>query len=126
MRTGTRRGARLGSPTISLLVELVDAFLEAEQWPCIGGAVLEQQKAARAAREVRRQAVYRADVMDGDRPGLAETGTRLRQVDIAPLRVHRAAEPAVRAVMIMDRPLVAARHDHHRAVFHIDIVEHDA
>jgi hypothetical protein len=29
-------------------------------------------------------------------------------------------------MMVVDRPLVAARHDHHRTVLHIDIVDHDA
>ena len=116
----------LGSPTSSCSLNFVDAFLEAEQRPGVGGAVLVQQEAALAAGEIGRRAVHRADVMDGDRAGLAESRQRARQVDVAGRRVHRAAEPAVRAVMVEDRALVAARHDHHRAVLHVDIVEHDA
>src|SRR6266436_6668104 len=55
-------------------------------------------------------------------PALPRHGTAL----VRSMSVHRAAEPSVRAMMVVDRPLVAARHDHHRTVLHVDIVDHDA
>src|SRR5258707_14754890 len=58
-------------------------------------------------------------------PALPRHGTA-RQVDVALFRIHRAAEPSVRAVVVVDRPLVATRHDHHRTVLHVDIVDHNA
>ena len=128
MRTGTgaRRGARLGSPTISCSLNFSMPSLSPSSGQASAARYWIQQETARPAREIRRRAVHRADVVDRDRAGLAETRQRARQVDVAFLRVHRAAEPSVRAVMVVDRPLVAARHDHHRAVLHVDIVEHDA
>src|SRR6516225_2786420 len=65
-------------------------------------------------------------MMHGDRAGLAETGYRPREIEIAARRIDRAAEPAVRAVMVVYRALMAARNHHHRTVPDLAIVEHDA
>ena len=65
-----RREARLADN--QPLVEFLDALLEPEQRPGIGGAILVQQEAAGPPREIGGRAVYRADVVDRDGAGLAE------------------------------------------------------
>ena len=47
----------------------------------------------------------------GQEDEFPQAGHGARQVDVAIFRVHRAAEPSVRTMMVVDRPLVAARHD---------------
>ena len=63
--------------------------------------------------------------MQRDRAGLCDQ--RYRLVDLArdAVRIDRAGEhPAV--VMVVDRPEVRARHDHHRPVVGNEVVEQDA
>ena len=55
-----------------------------------------------------------------------QAGHGARQVDVAIFRVHRAAEPSVRTMMVVDRPLVAARHDIDMENGPMMVVDHDA
>jgi hypothetical protein len=50
-----------------------------------------------------RRAVYRANVVDRNRAGLAEARHGARPVDVAIFRIYRAAEPPVWAMMVVDR-----------------------
>ena len=97
----------------------------ADQRPGVGGAILEQQQAARLLRGVGCRAVDRPHMVDADAAGRPGAGHRLGEVDVDLGRVHGAAEHAV-AVVVVDRPLVAAGHAQQRAVLDLAIVHHHA
>ena len=58
-------------------VERLDPAGKAEDRPSVRRAELEQQQSPVAVRNVRRRSVHRADMMHGDRAGLAGQGTAL-------------------------------------------------
>ena len=70
--------------------------------------------------------MHGAHVMHRHRSRFAETRHRARKIEVAALGIDRAAKPPISPMMVIDRPFVAARHDKHRPVLAIDIVEHDA
>jgi hypothetical protein len=117
--SGTSRGARLGSPTISCSLNFSMPSLS----PSSGQASAARYWYSRKRRDRLEKLVAEPCTARTwwivIEPALPRHGTARDRSMSQFSGVHRAAEPSVRAMMVVDRPLVAARHDHHRTVLHV-------